>query len=267
MTPKPATAEPEDWEDVLVVPDISDIRIEDDEPLDNIYSEKQQRLLTEPLFASWTAPPEHGEPVPFVAMANVGVFGALRRNPLVPDVLLSTGVEVNDALLDEKRHRTYFIWEMGTAPDVVVEIVSNRRGGELTTRRSGYARLGVPYYVVWDPAQHLGDRELSVFELAGGKYRRLERAEFPSLGLSLEPWDGRFEGVTTRWLRWRSQGELLPTGAERADLEAGRADKEAARAEQERERAEQERARAEQERARADRLVALLRAAGIDPDA
>ena len=30
---------------------------EDGEPVDNVFSEKQQRLLTEPLYSSWTPPP------------------------------------------------------------------------------------------------------------------------------------------------------------------------------------------------------------------
>ena len=34
-------------------PDISGIITEDDEPVDNIFSEKQQRLLTESLNSSW----------------------------------------------------------------------------------------------------------------------------------------------------------------------------------------------------------------------
>ena len=38
-------------EDLL--PDVSHLVTEDDEPLDNLPSEKQQRLLTETLYSSW----------------------------------------------------------------------------------------------------------------------------------------------------------------------------------------------------------------------
>ncbi|QLE39622.1 hypothetical protein FD723_03370 [Nostoc sp. C052] len=38
-------------EDLL--PDVSLLVTEDDEPLDNLPSEKQQRLLTETLYSSW----------------------------------------------------------------------------------------------------------------------------------------------------------------------------------------------------------------------
>ena len=36
----------------LVIPDISNLVIEDDTPVDNLISEKQQRLLTEPLYSA-----------------------------------------------------------------------------------------------------------------------------------------------------------------------------------------------------------------------
>ena len=102
--------------------------------MDNVYSEKQQRLLTEPLHSSW-----RGRRVaPFVAMANVGLFDDVNRPPLVPDMLLSMDVEL-PADLDAKNHRCYFGWEYGKPPDVVVEIVSNREGGEGTTKLGAYA--------------------------------------------------------------------------------------------------------------------------------
>ena len=55
---------------VIEAPDMSQIITEDDEPVDNMFSEKQQRLLVEPLYSSWNP----GRP--FIAAANVGVFNA-----------------------------------------------------------------------------------------------------------------------------------------------------------------------------------------------
>ena len=66
-----------------------------------------------------------------------------------------------------------------------------------------------------------------------------------------------------RW--WDDRGNLLITGSERAEIESQRATKEYQRAEQERQRAEQERQRAEQEHLHVERLMAQLRAAGIEP--
>ncbi|MGE3538813.1 MAG: hypothetical protein AB7N91_15445 [Candidatus Tectimicrobiota bacterium] len=44
---------------------------EDDTPVDTIYAEKQQRLLTGSLYASWRGPGAGGS---FIALANVGLF-------------------------------------------------------------------------------------------------------------------------------------------------------------------------------------------------
>jgi hypothetical protein len=41
---------------VDTVPDIHGLITEDDTPVDNLPSEKQQRLLTEPLYSAWAGP-------------------------------------------------------------------------------------------------------------------------------------------------------------------------------------------------------------------
>lgn len=63
----------------------------------------------------------------------------------------------------EKKNRTYLIWEFGKASDVVIEIVSNRQGNELGSKLRDYARMGVGYYVVFDPLQLLGATQLRAF--------------------------------------------------------------------------------------------------------
>jgi hypothetical protein len=256
-------------------PDVSHLITEDDTPVDNLYSEKQQRLLTEPLFASWPGPlGEEGERRPFVAMANVGLFAVPKNPAIVPDVLLSVDATFPTDLAP-KEHRSYFVWLYGKVPDVVIEVVSNREGGELDGKRRKYAVMRVPYYVVWDPHRFLEGDELVSYELVGHVYRRVRAPRFETLGLELVPWEGAYEGLEERWLRWRSlDGEWIATGAERANTEKARADaehlraeSERAKAELERAKAESERAKAESERARAERLAERLRALGFDPDA
>ncbi len=73
-----------------LLPDETQLVMEDATPVDNIFSEKQQRLLTESLYSSWRGP---GAERPFLALANVGVFYALAKASLVPDVLLSLDVQ------------------------------------------------------------------------------------------------------------------------------------------------------------------------------
>jgi hypothetical protein len=69
-----------------ITPDIQSLITEDDTPVDNLPSEKQQRLLTEPLYSSWTGA---GAERPFLAAANVGIFSVARNPAIVPDMFLS----------------------------------------------------------------------------------------------------------------------------------------------------------------------------------
>jgi Uma2 family endonuclease len=198
---------------------IENIITEDDEPVDNLFSAKQQRLLTRSLYSSWT-PPSEEKPQPrrkFLADANVGLFFAVRQPPLVPDFFLSLDVEPHQDWYD-KEHRTYFVWEFGKVPELVVEIVSNRKGGELTTKLKDYARMGVNYYAVYDPQKQLSKTALRVYELGLGKrYRLRDDYRLPDLGLSLTLWRGVFEGKEETWLRWcDATARLIPTGEERA---------------------------------------------------
>ena len=142
-------------------PNVDHLVTEDDTPVDNIFSEKQQRLLTETLYASWTGP---GPDRPFVAMSNVGLFFHVRKPPLVPDALLSLDVELPSEI-HLKQNRSYFVWEYGKPPDVVIEVVSNREGGEGTTKLTRYASIGVRYYVIYDPDGMLSAEPLQVFRL------------------------------------------------------------------------------------------------------
>lgn len=245
-----------------IAPDISHLVIEDDAPVDNLISEKQQRLLTEALYSN-----DVFELRSFLVAANVGVFYAVRQPPLVPDVFLSLDVEVPQDWR-EKKNRTYFVWEFGKSPDVAIEIVSNKEGNELGSKLTNYARMGVSYYAVFDPLEQLGGKLLTVFELHVNRYQEKADAWFDEIGIGLTLWDGTFEGKRDRWLRWCNRtGAVIPTGFECAEQERQRAEQERQRAEQERRRAEQERQRAEQAEAKAGRLAERLRALGIDPEA
>ncbi len=194
--------------------DVEHLITEDDEPVDNIFSEKQQRLLTETLYSSWEGP---GDGRKFFAAANIGVFYMVKAAPLVPDVLLSLDVEAHEDMW-AKEHRSYFLWEFGKAPDVVIEIVSNKIGGELSTKLEKYARMRVPYYVVFDPAHHITEQSLTIFSLSGYSYQEYSSQHLPEVSLRLKIWEGEYNGSVSTWLRWEDEkGNLIPTGKERAD--------------------------------------------------
>ena len=136
--------------------------------------------------------------------------------------------------IGEKKNRLYFLWRYKKQLEVVIEIVSNKKGGELGTRQARYAGLGVKYYVVYDPLGELGEVPLRAFELHGAAYVELVRAWFEDVGLGLAEWEGTFEGILRRWLRWCTRdGKVLPTGEERADNEKARAETAEARADSE----------------------------------
>jgi hypothetical protein len=199
---------------------IENIVTEDDQPVDNFFSAKQQTLLTRTLYASWTPQPNEEQPEQrrkFLADANVGLFFALYEPPLVPDFFLSLDVEPHQNWYD-KEHRSYFVWEFGKVPEIALEIVSNRKGGELASKFKAYARMGVSYYVVYDPLKRLSDDVLCVYELGFGKrYRPRKDHRLPELGLSLTLWQGVFEGKENTWVRWcDADNQLIRTGEERA---------------------------------------------------
>lgn len=223
------------------VPDISHIETESDATLVNLFSAKQQRLLIEPLYTAW-----QNKRV-FLADANVGLFRGVYLPALVPDMFLSFDVRVGDEDWWLKQNRSYFVWVHGKPPDVVVEVVSNAKGGELDRKMQGYAWMGVPYYVVYDPEPtSIQSKPLVVYELVAGEYLPRPDFQLARLGLTLQLWDGVFEDGRAVWLRWAdAEGNLFPTGAELA---------------------EQQTQRAEQEAQRAERLAEKLRELGVDPD-
>ncbi len=284
-------------------PDVSHLVTEDDKPVDNIFSEKQQRLLTETLYAG----PYFGDR-PFVASANVGIYYAINKPAVVPDTFVSLDATYPPDVW-EKMHRVYMMWVMGKPPEVVIEIVSNTVGNEAGRKFDIYARMGVIYYVILDPLHHLSQKTLRVFELRAGEYYEKDNTLLDKMGLGLGLWQGEYEKMELEWLRWQGMdGQWLPTGQERAvqaedraiqaqeqaelaievagqerqkadderqkaenerlraENERQKAENERLRAENERQKAENERQKAEKDRARAERLAAQLRALGIEPE-
>jgi Uma2 family endonuclease len=227
-------------EDRPQAPDVSHLTTEDDKPVDNMFQDKQADILVDALRVSW----EEGRP--FLSAADVGIFPIAEDPAIVPDVMLSIGVRAPEDGL-AKENRSYFIWKYGKPPEIVIEIVSNSKGGEDTSKLEQYARIKVPYYVIYDPGQLLSTRNLRIFQLSGASYVDKVDRFFPEVGLGVTLWDGRFDHWQGTWLRWvDKQGMLLATG------------------EEEKARAEQEKARAEHEKARADRLEQKLRELGVD---
>lgn len=132
-----ASSEEQD-ETIVEEPDVSHLTTEDDEPLDNPFSEMQQKLLGDVLQASY----EPG--VPFVCLANVGLFHKPENTILVPDCMLSLDVKLPEDIW-EKGNRAYMVWRFGKPPELVIEVVSNTVGGEEDRKLELYQLMRVSY--------------------------------------------------------------------------------------------------------------------------
>lgn len=228
-----------------LMPDVSNLVTEDDTPVDNLPSEKHQRLLTTVLYTN-----KPGEK--FIAAANVGIYHTYKQPAIVPDVFVSLNVEVAESWW-EKPHRCYLMWLFGKPPEVVIEIVSNQEGGELDKKFQIYEQMRVSYYVVYDPSHQLSEKVLRIFELRGLRYFETEVTWLEQVQLGLRLWEGEFENKVDTWLRWCDQeGNILPTGDEKA-----------LNAEERAQTAEQRAQTAEQ---RAQILAEQLRALGVTPE-
>ncbi|MGB0561897.1 MAG: Uma2 family endonuclease [Spirulinaceae cyanobacterium] len=204
------------------------------------------------------------------------------RGAEAPDWFYVPGVPPD---LDGQIRRSYVLWREHFAPYVALEFASGDGSEERdrTTLENNLPNdkrakpgkfwvyeqiIRIPYYGIYV----IAEEKLEVYRLVEGQYQRMspnDRGHYPmgNLGIELGCWQGNYQNQQQTWLRWwDNQGNLLLTGAERAEQEKQRAEQEKQRAEQEKQRAEQEKQRAEQEyQARRDAIPRLL-AMGLTPE-
>lgn len=194
-----------------------------------------------------------------------------RRVPVaIPDGFLSLGVPRHKR---ESRGRLSYVLqeENGVLPVLVLEMVSQTYGQEYDQKFQKYERLGVSYYLIYNPEYDRRDdhQPFELYKLVNGRYQ-LQSGEpvwIPEIGLGVGRAVGMLGGIHREWLTWydpMSQAYPLPHQMIRqleTELEAAR--QEIIRQQQ---RAEQEQQRAEQERLEKLRLLEKLRELGINPD-
>ena len=165
-------------------------------------------------------------------------------------------------LVNGEVRRSYVLWHEYVAPLIVLEFVSGNGSEERDKTQpaslvNGDGKAGkfwvyeqairVPYYGIYEVKK----ASVEVYYLVANHYQLLEANErghysIPEMGVELGIWQGRYANMELPWLRWwDSEGNLLLTGEERAEVE---------------------RQRAEKERQRADRLAEKLREMGVNPD-
>lgn len=146
--------------------------------------------------------------------------------PVVPDGFLSLGVERHRS---GRQRKSYVVWEENeVVPIFALEIVSLTPGGEYDTKMVIYAKLGVLYYVVYNPEYWQRDRHqpFEVYRLVDGEYQLqigepYWMAEI-NLGLGRAPYrDGEVEIEALYW--YDRQRNRYLTAEERAEQERQRA--------------------------------------------
>jgi Uma2 family endonuclease len=163
-----------------------------------------------------------------------------------PDWFAAVGVP---RLYEQKDLRlSYVVWQEGISPFIVVELLSPgtekedlgqtlRDVEQPPTKWQVYEQiLRVPYYAIFDRYKY----EFRAFKLDGGRYTEValsaSRLWIPELELGLGVWQGSYQNIEQRWLRWYDiTGEWILTLTE-------------------------------QERQRTEKLIAQLKALGVEPD-
>ncbi|NMG06612.1 Uma2 family endonuclease [Brasilonema sp. UFV-L1] len=176
-----------------------------------------------------------------VDMAVYHTTGVNPRVPVVPDAFLSLGVERKKG---GKSRKSYAVWEENdVVPILTLEMVSHTPGGEYDEKMAIYNKLGVLYYVIYNPEYWRRDQHqpFEVYKLVDGDYK-LQISEpywMSEIGLGIGRCQGVFAGIQQEQLAWYSQqGDRYLTADEVV----------------------------QQERLRAEQLAQYLRSLGIDPD-
>jgi Uma2 family endonuclease len=149
---------------------------------------------------------------------DMGVYhptGLNHRFPVVPDGFLSLGVERRKG---NKSRRSYVLWEENDIPPILtLEVVSWTPGGEYEEKMAIYAKLGVLYYVIYNPEYWQRDRHqpFEVYKLVDGAYQ-LQIGEpywFPEIGLGIgrcQEISGAVEQEVLSWFDAQSHRYLRP---------------------------------------------------------
>jgi Uma2 family endonuclease len=164
-------------------------------------------------------------PEPDVYIASNLILYYEEGNPKArrdPDILVARGV------VGKHMRRSFRVWEEGTLPRVLFEIISKKNWREdMGPKRELYARIGIREYIVFDPEDHYIHPQLQGFRTKNAQSIPMKAMGDGSLrsrelGLVLTP-----EGAMLR-LRDAKTGQLVLTRGERAEAESQRAEELAA---------------------------------------
>jgi Uma2 family endonuclease len=162
---------------------------------------------------------------------DMGIYhttGATPRVPVVPDGFLSLGV---DRRKNGKSRRSYITWEENDiVPRLILEIVSWSPGGEYDEKLEIYRKLGVLYYIIYNPEFWQRDRHqpFEAYKLINGIYQLQIGEPFwmTEIGLGMGRYQSTVSGTPQELLGWfDAQGTRYPTPEEQAARSAARAER------------------------------------------
>jgi Uma2 family endonuclease len=182
---------------------------------------------------------------------DMGIYHATSKNarvPIVPDGFLSLGVVRRK---NNKSRRSYVVWEeQDIAPILALEVVSWTPGSEYDDKQAIYAKLGVLYYIVYNPEfwRRDGHQPLEVYQLINGSYQLQIGEPFwmPEIGLGIGRCPEIFPGTEEEVLSWFNEHGDRYLRPEETAIQAE--------------------ARAIQSENRSNKLAAKLQELGIDPN-
>jgi Uma2 family endonuclease len=179
------------------LPSAEDLPDSDDTPVDNELQNFIPNFLLSTLSHIWS------ERIDWFFGVDMGIYYDPYQPAIAPDGFLSVGVP---RIIDEDLRLSYLLWEEQAVPILVLEVVSQTRRGEYTTKKNFYAEMGVLYYVVYNPLRKRKPK-LEVYQLEKGQYRLLagEPVWLSDLGLGIGREIGIYQGITREWLYWYDQ--------------------------------------------------------------
>jgi Uma2 family endonuclease len=237
-------------------PTEDELPCDDGMPMETQRHALQMQLLIDPLRLIWA------DRMDAYVGGNMFIYFSLEQvrhqDFRGPDFFAVLGVP-------KRERKSWVVWQEGKGPDVVIELLSESTAAQDKGEKKDIYqdRLRVPEYFLFDPFT----AEWAGFVLRNRDYEPLTedsqgRLISQCLELALLRWDGVYQDVEARWLRWVTLEEtLLPTPQEVAtetQQQAAEAQQHVAEAQQQAAEAQQQAAEAHRQAVAAhDQAVAL----------
>ncbi|MEH1966125.1 Uma2 family endonuclease [Nostoc sp.] len=200
------------------LPSSAELPCSDDTPVDNEDQNFIPNLLLFLLQYIWANRND------WFFSVDMGVYhttGVSPLVPIVPDGFLSLGVERRK---EGKSRKSYVVWEENNiVPILALEIVSLTSDGEYDKKLDIYAKLGVLYYIIYNPEYWQRDRHqpFEVYRLVDGSYQLQIGEPFwmPEIGLGIGRSQYVSGNIQRQVLYWYDQqGKRYQTPEEQLEL-------------------------------------------------